>query len=456
MSENINIDAITVGDRLRGVSSDKVAQLAESIEILGLMHPIHCLRRSGGVIELVSGAHRVAAHRLLGRATICVVFDDADIDDWRRRLAEIDENLCRNDLTALEQGRQLIERDEILTGQGLRAPNHRPNKGENFSPLRLTADMAAEAGISKRTAQSRTAAARTIVDDVASELSAMHADGTSNFADTPGALKGLAKLPEEQQHEVVKRVKAGEKPALAVKAVVKDAARAAVRRQARPAPVNIDVRHCDALDMIASLDDGSVSLLLTDPPYNVTDNSWDVWDSAEEFTEWMRVWLAAMRPKMAAEYHAMVFCDCRFSPVLSRLLVETGWDVQRQCIWHRPNLAKKRSGSKTFMSQYEPYWHCATADLNFPEDWGSERFDVQRFTAPQSNHVVDAAVHPTQKPLALFQMLCSVGSLPGQLVVDPFLGSGTTALAAHRGGRSFIGSDQSLEYVEICKGRLAQ
>jgi DNA modification methylase len=110
----------------------------------------------------------------------------------------------------------------------------------------------------------------------------------------------------------------------------------------------------------------------------------------------------------------------------------------------------------TFMSSYEPYWHCSTTQLNFPEDWGGERFDVQIETAPQSNHVKDAAVHPTQKPLVLFETLVNVGSHAGQLVCDPFLGSGTTALAAHRAGRSFVGCDQSLEYVEIAKGRLAQ
>lgn len=218
----------------------------------------------------------------------------------------------------------------------------------------------------------------------------------------------------------------------------------------------VQVRQMDCMDLIASLDDGSVTLLLTDPPYNVTDNEWDTWPSDEEYWRFTREWLAAMRPKMADEFTAFVFCDADASPQMYQALVDTGWPVLRQAIWHRPNLAKKRSGSMTFLSSYEPFWHAGTRGLFLPDEWGEERFDVQRFVVPQSTHTTDPSYHPTQKPLGLFRRLVSIGSLPGELVVDPFVGAGTTAVACQMEGRRCLAGDQSAEYVQITLGRLAQ
>lgn len=218
----------------------------------------------------------------------------------------------------------------------------------------------------------------------------------------------------------------------------------------------VQVRQMDCMDLIASLDDGSVSLLLTDPPYNVTDHEWDTWPSDEEYWRFTREWLGALRPKMADEFTAFVFCDADASPQMYQALVDTGWPVLRQAIWHRPNLAKKRSGSMTFLSSYEPFWHAGTRGLFLPDEWGEERFDVQRFVVPQSTHTTDPSYHPTQKPLGLFRRLVSIGSLPGELVVDPFVGAGTTAVACQMEGRRCLAGDQSAEYVQITLGRLAQ
>ena len=212
----------------------------------------------------------------------------------------------------------------------------------------------------------------------------------------------------------------------------------------------------DVLEMIEQIEDGSVSLMLTDPPYFVTDNSWDVWPSEEAFLDFMRKWLAAMRPKMTDEYTAFVFCDADRTAQTWQILSDLGYIVQRQAIWHRPNLAKKRSGSTTFLSAYEPFWHCGTRGLFMPPDWGEERFDVQTVAVPQSTHTADPSLHPTQKPLELFRRLVRLGSHPGELVVDPFVGSGTTAVACMHEGRRVIGIDQSADYIALAKGRCSE
>ena len=64
-------------------------------------------------------------------------------------------------------------------------------------------------------------------------------------------------------------------------------------------------------------------------------------------------------------------------------------------------------------------------------------------------------MHPTQKPQELFEYLINSSTHPGDIVVDPFVGSGTTAVAAANTGRHFICGDISAEYVEIARRRLS-
>ncbi len=94
----LKVEDIVVKDRLRGVDSGKVERLKESIQRVGLIHPITV---SGGV--LVAGLHRLTAHRELGIEEIdCHIIDD---DELLQKEIEIDENLHRKELTVLERGK---------------------------------------------------------------------------------------------------------------------------------------------------------------------------------------------------------------------------------------------------------------------------------------------------------------------------------------------------------------
>lgn len=64
-------------------------------------------------------------------------------------------------------------------------------------------------------------------------------------------------------------------------------------------------------------------------------------------------------------------------------------------------------------------------------------------------------MHPTQKPVALFEYLIRTYTQPGEVVFDPVVGSGTTAIAARNAGRNFICGDSSEEYVQVARDRLA-
>ena len=111
----VSIDAIQVIDRLRASDSGKVASLADSIKKLGLMNPIS-IRPDN---RLIAGLHRLEACKLLGWSTIPAIIQDyhaihaADVAELYAELAEIDENLIRNDLTELQQGLQHARRKAV-------------------------------------------------------------------------------------------------------------------------------------------------------------------------------------------------------------------------------------------------------------------------------------------------------------------------------------------------------
>jgi DNA modification methylase len=105
-----------------------------------------------------------------------------------------------------------------------------------------------------------------------------------------------------------------------------------------------------------------------------------------------------------------------------------------------------------FIDSWEAIFHCGNKDLNWPEVWDESRFDVQIFAAPQSNYA-DQKLHPTQKPLALIQWLVNYGSCPGDRVLDPFAGSGTTGEAC-LGTRECVLIERDPGYAKVIRSRL--
>jgi len=147
-ARKVKLTEIIVTSRLGDVNMDKVKEIAASVKRSGLLYPIVLWRTKRGLI-LVAGRHRLEAFRMLGETSIpakiilCPTEEDA-------RLIEIDDNICRNDLAALEIAIQLRIREDILIKGGMRmrgGGNYERRKDEN----RLTsADLAKAVNISTR------------------------------------------------------------------------------------------------------------------------------------------------------------------------------------------------------------------------------------------------------------------------------------------------------------------
>jgi DNA modification methylase len=184
----------------------------------------------------------------------------------------------------------------------------------------------------------------------------------------------------------------------------------------------------DVLQRIPRLKDGSIALVIADPPYNVTDAPWDRFRSPEEYLEWTELWLETLRPKLARDYHLFLFCDPSYMCRIENLLVQHGWPIKSRIIWAYRNLSMGRDVADRFISCWQPIFHCGTHPLNWSPDWSDERFDVQLHATPQSNFE-DKKHHPMAKPVKLIELFVRVGSKPGDIVLDPFAGGGVTGEA---------------------------
>lgn len=222
----------------------------------------------------------------------------------------------------------------------------------------------------------------------------------------------------------------------------------------------------DALDGLRRLEDGSVDLVLTDPPYNVasehattvrkgkivsTMEAWGAWDCLHPFDYDVLIdSVISQSFRVLKPGGALVMFTAREdNGHFVRRAVTRGFTYRNQLVLAKrnplPSFAKAnwRSGYEIalYVTKGKPMaW-------NFPGQ--PESVNV----IPYSNTKRQSA-HPTEKPLDIISRIVLACSNEGDLVVDPFMGSGTTAVAAKKCGRRFLGFDTSAEYVAMARHRL--
>ena len=126
----------------------------------------------------------------------------------------------------------------------------------------------------------------------------------------------------------------------------------------------------------------------------------------------------------------------------------------RVLIWHHPNLATPTN--KMFLWTYDPILYIKFGKPIFQPSFAEkENVDVFKFAKPQSNWKGEnKGLHPASKPIKLIMNFVKISSNENDLVLDPFLGAGTTAIACKKLGRHFIGIELNPEYVEMANRRL--
>ena len=209
--------------------------------------------------------------------------------------------------------------------------------------------------------------------------------------------------------------------------------------------------YCDeATNFLKKLHPKSIDLILTDPPYGVSVKSWDTVAPIDWCNEIQRV--------MKDDASLLIFCGKQNRFEVERKLREIGLVFWQELIWIYGNGGILRKTS--YNGHHEPILWFVKDPENFHFDTGSklwiDSWTVIDRARPQSNFKKDKKIHPTQKAFKVIERFIDNHSKPGGIVLDPFMGSGTTAVACKLLKRNFIGCDNNPDYVKMANKRVKE
>lgn len=242
--------------------------------------------------------------------------------------------------------------------------------------------------------------------------------------------------------------------------------------------------NADMLEVLALLPDESADLIIIDPPYNLTRNFGNTTFTArkeDQYEDYLRSWMHEVCKKLKPAGSLYLCGDWRCTAALQRVLAEELTIINR-ITWERE---KGRGAQSNWKNSMEDIWFAVKDPNNYyfnveavmmkrrvkapykengvPKDWEDTPEGKFRMTYP-SNFWTDISVpfwsmrentdHPTQKPEKLFAKLILASSKEGDVVFDPFVGSGTSCVVARKLGRHFCGIELNEEYCLWAQKRL--
>ena len=213
------------------------------------------------------------------------------------------------------------------------------------------------------------------------------------------------------------------------------------------------IYNMDCIEGMKQMDSESIDLIITDPFY-VPKAQFD-WTTFDKwYWNWNREWLIEAKRILKKDFHLLISFSSEDMAKFEFLLKELNFDIKSRMVWNYRNSAKATASNTKWAKTYEFIFHCSSGKkLNFPNEWDDRRFDVQTCAIPQSNFS-EGKFHQYQKPLRLWKTLIEFASNPNEIVLDPFMGSGTTALVCKELGRNYIGFDINPEYCRIAEERI--
>ncbi len=233
---------------------------------------------------------------------------------------------------------------------------------------------------------------------------------------------------------------------------------------------------------MARLPEASVDLVFADPPYNLqlggellrpnntrvdgVDDAWDKFGGFEDYDRFTRDWLAAARRLLKPDGALWVIGSYHNIYRVGAMLQDLGYWILNDIVWRKTNPMPNFRGRR-FTNAHETLLWCARSresrytfnyesmktlneELQMRSDWlmplcgGSERLKGED----------GRKAHPTQKPEALLHRVLMASTRPGDLVLDPFFGTGTTGAVARRLSRRFIGIERDPGYAAIARERI--
>lgn len=242
--------------------------------------------------------------------------------------------------------------------------------------------------------------------------------------------------------------------------------------------------NADLLEIIDLIPDGIADLIIIDPPYNLSKdfNGWSFSAiSSEKYAGYLRTWFHKVCDKLKPGGSLYMCGDWKCTSAL-QTVVEERLTVLNRITWQRE---KGRGAKSNWKNSMEDIWFAVKDPNNYyfdvesvkmkrrvrapykvdgePKDWEPTQAGNYRITYP-SNFWDDISIpfwsmpentdHPTQKPEKLFAKLILASSRKGDVVFDPFMGSGTAPVVAKKLGRKYLGIEANMEYCLWAAKRL--
>ncbi|HEY4070424.1 MAG TPA: site-specific DNA-methyltransferase [Sphingomicrobium sp.] len=246
-------------------------------------------------------------------------------------------------------------------------------------------------------------------------------------------------------------------------------------------PFNV-ILEGDCVAEMALLPDKSVDMIFADPPYNLqlggdlfrpegsrvdaVDDEWDKFESPASYDSFTRDWLEQARRILKDDGTIWVIGSYHNIYRVGALLQDEGFWILNDIVWRKTNPMPNFRGTR-FTNAHETLIWCAkdekarytfnyramkalNDDLQMRSDW------VLPICAGQEREKGEdgAKAHPTQKPEALLYRILLACTKPGDVVLDPFFGTGTTGAVARRLGRRWIGIERETAYIKVARERI--
>lgn len=257
-----------------------------------------------------------------------------------------------------------------------------------------------------------------------------------------------------------------------------------LKRQVRPDTWLNSIIKGDCVAALEALPDHSVDAIFADPPYNLqlggtlhrpdqslvdaVDDEWDQFASFEVYDAFTRAWLLACRRVLKP--HGTIWVIGSYHNIfrVGTIMQDLNFWLLNDIVWRKTNpmpnfkgrrfqnahetmiWASRDAKAKSYTFNYDAL-KASNDDVQMRSDWlfpicsGHERLKGED----------GKKIHPTQKPEALLARVIMASTKPGDVILDPFFGSGTTGAVAKRLGRNFVGIEREQDYIDAASARIA-
>ncbi len=239
----------------------------------------------------------------------------------------------------------------------------------------------------------------------------------------------------------------------------------------------------DSISILQKLENNSIDVVFADPPYNmqldkklyrpnqrkvegVGESEWDIFSSFKEYDEFSIKWLSEVKRVLKDDGTFWVIGSYHNIFRLGKIVQDLGFWILNDIIWAKINPMPNFKGTRFTNSHETLLWCSKSKNSKYHFHYHSMKIfnDDKQMTSIWELQICSGkerikskdnkTAHPTQKPLSLLNRILLSSTKKGEIVLDPFLGTGTTGVMCKKLGRKFVGIDKEEEYLDISKDRI--